>query len=64
MSDWLILVEAAGDLAQHETPHKVMRLRDYIANPKLFTGRRPNVVNLARVETPLGACSERLVLLR
>lgn len=48
MSDWLILVEAAGDLAQHETPHKVMRLRDYIANPKLFTGRRPNVVNLAR----------------
>ncbi|HAQ35998.1 MAG: RimK family alpha-L-glutamate ligase [Maricaulis sp.] len=48
MSDWLILVEAAGDLAQHETPHKVMRLRDYIANPKLFTARRPNVVNLAR----------------
>ena len=48
MSDWLILVDAVNDLAQHETPHKVMRLRDYVANPKLFTARRPNVVNLAR----------------
>ncbi|HXI86477.1 MAG TPA: RimK family protein [Parvularculaceae bacterium] len=48
MSDWLILVEQPSDLAQYETPHKVMRIRDYLTNPGLFTGRRPNVINLAR----------------
>lgn len=48
MSDWLILVESSSDLAQHETPHKVLRARDYLANPRLFTGRRPNIINLAR----------------
>jgi glutathione synthase/RimK-type ligase-like ATP-grasp enzyme len=48
MSDWLILVEYTADLAQHETPHKVMRIRDYLTTPNLFTGRRPNIINLAR----------------
>jgi glutathione synthase/RimK-type ligase-like ATP-grasp enzyme len=48
VSDWLILVEYTGDLAQHETPHKVMRIRDYLTTPTLFTGRRPNIINLAR----------------
>ncbi|MCA8894834.1 MAG: RimK-like ATPgrasp N-terminal domain-containing protein, partial [Amphiplicatus sp.] len=48
MSDWLILVESASDLEQFETPHKVMRIRDYLTNPNLFTGRRPNIINLAR----------------
>ena len=48
MSDWLILVEQASDLEQYETPHKVMRIRDYLTNPNLFTGRRPNIINLAR----------------
>lgn len=48
MSDWLILVESASDLQQYETPHKVMRIRDYLTNPQLFTARRPNVINLAR----------------
>ncbi len=48
MSDWLVLVETASDLAQYETPHKVMRIRDYLTNPGLFTGRRPNIINLAR----------------
>ncbi|WP_297734473.1 RimK family protein [uncultured Maricaulis sp.] len=48
MSDWLILVEFPNDLAQHETPHKVLRVRDYLANPALFTQRRPNILNLAR----------------
>lgn len=48
MSDWLILVEHATDVAQHETPHKVLRVRDYLANPRLFTARRPNIINLAR----------------
>ena len=48
MSDWLILVESLSDIGQAETPHKVMRISDYLANPKLFTGRRPYVLNLAR----------------
>ncbi|MBY0422635.1 MAG: RimK family protein [Parvularculaceae bacterium] len=48
MSDWLILVEFEGDLAQYETPHKVLRARDYLTKPNLFTGRRPNIINLAR----------------
>jgi glutathione synthase/RimK-type ligase-like ATP-grasp enzyme len=48
MSDWLILVENASDLQQYETPHKVMRIRDYLTNPNLFTGRRPNIINLGR----------------
>jgi len=48
VSDWLILVEFPNDLAQHETPHKVLRIRDYLANPALFTQRRPNILNLAR----------------
>mgnify|MGYP003647675343 FL=1 len=48
MSDWLILVDHASDLAQHETPHKVMRVRDYLNAPGLFSGRRPNILNLAR----------------
>jgi glutathione synthase/RimK-type ligase-like ATP-grasp enzyme len=48
VSDWLILVEHATDVAQHETPHKVLRVRDYLANPRLFMARRPNIINLAR----------------
>ncbi len=48
MSDWLILVEALTDIGQAETPHKVMRISDYLAKPALFDGRRPYVLNLAR----------------
>lgn len=48
MSDWLILVENLSDIGQAETPHKVMRIADYLSNPKLFVGRRPYVLNLAR----------------
>lgn len=48
MTDWIILVESANDIAQTETRHKVMRISDYLANPALFAGRRPYVLNLAR----------------
>ena len=48
MSDWLILVDYAGDLGQHETPHKVLKVTDYLTKPRLFAGRRPNIINLAR----------------
>jgi len=48
MSDWLILVDQVRDLRQAETPHKVMLVRDYLARPQLFDGRRPIVINLSR----------------
>ncbi len=48
MTDWIILVEGANDIAQTDTRHKVMRISDYLANPALFAGRRPYVLNLAR----------------
>lgn len=48
MTDWLILVDHAGDIEQAETPHKVMRIRDYLAKPSLFVGRRPYIINFAR----------------
>jgi len=55
MSDWLILVDSAADLEQGETPHKVLNVRDYLARPQLFAGRRPNIVNLARSYAYQGA---------
>ncbi len=48
MTDWLILVESSSDIGQAETPHKVMRIADYLSNPGLFSGRRPYLLNLAR----------------
>ena len=48
MTEWLILVESLSDIGQAETPHKVMRISDYLSSPKLFSGRRPYVLNLAR----------------
>ncbi len=48
MTDWLILVENTVDLDQADTPHKVMRIADYLARPALFAGRRPYILNLAR----------------
>ena len=48
MTDWVILVENANDISQAETPHKVLRVADYIARPALFAGRRPYILNLCR----------------
>jgi glutathione synthase/RimK-type ligase-like ATP-grasp enzyme len=48
MTDWVVLVESAGDISQTETPHKVLRVADYITKPALFAGRRPYIVNLCR----------------
>jgi len=48
LSDWLVLVDALNDIGQAETPHKVMRISDYLKSPSLFSGRRPYVLNLAR----------------
>jgi RimK family alpha-L-glutamate ligase len=48
MTDWLILVDTPKDIEQVETPHKVMRISDYLTNPSLFIGRRPYIINLSR----------------
>ncbi|GJL96838.1 MAG: carboxylate--amine ligase [Hyphobacterium sp.] len=48
MSDWLVLVENANDIGQADTPHKLMRIREYLTRPTLFAGRRPSIFNLAR----------------
>ena len=48
MTDWVILVESASDISQAETPHKVLRVSDYISKPALFAGRRPYILNLSR----------------
>jgi RimK family alpha-L-glutamate ligase len=48
MTDWVVLVESASDISQAETPHKVLRISDYISKPALFAGRRPYILNLAR----------------
>ncbi len=48
MTDWVVLVESASDISQAETPHKVLRIADYISKPGLFAGRRPYILNLAR----------------
>ena len=55
MTDWLILVESESDLKQTETPHKVMRVSDYLTSPALFAARRPYVLNLARSYAYQGA---------
>ncbi|MQX36221.1 RimK family protein [Roseospira navarrensis] len=48
MTDWLILTDQSRDIPQGETPHKVMTVREYLARPQLFEGRRPGIINLSR----------------
>jgi glutathione synthase/RimK-type ligase-like ATP-grasp enzyme len=48
MTEWLILVDQARELPQGDTPHKVLTVREYLARPQLFEGRRPSVVNLSK----------------
>lgn len=48
MTEWLILIEQERDLPQGQTPHKVLTVRDYLAHPELFKGRRPSIINLSR----------------
>ncbi len=48
MTQWVILVENLKDFPNAETPHKVITTRDYLTRPQLFSGARPNFINLAR----------------
>ena len=54
MTDWLILVESDSDLKQTETPHKVMRVSDYLANPTLLSLR----ASMLRAQLPEGGYVE------
>ncbi len=48
MTDWIILVDSSRDVAQADTPHKVLTVRDYLARPQLFRSHRPTIINLSR----------------
>lgn len=48
MTDWIILVDSVRDVAQADTPHKVLTVRDYLARPQLFRSHRPTLINLSR----------------
>ena len=44
---WVILTGRQSHLDQVATPHKVITNRDYLAQPALFRGQRPKVINLS-----------------
>ncbi|MEQ9642467.1 MAG: RimK family protein [Alphaproteobacteria bacterium] len=48
MTEWVVLVDQARELAPAETPHKVVTVREYLARPQHFEGRRPSIVNLSK----------------
>jgi len=48
MPDWVILVDAAKDFPNADTPHKVITTKDYLARSNLFAGTRPKIINLSR----------------
>jgi len=48
MADWVILVDAAKDFPNADTPHKVITTKDYLARTGLFRGTRPKIINLSR----------------
>ena len=48
MTEWVILVDQMRELGQGDTPHKVLTVREYLARPQLFEGRRPSVINLSK----------------
>ncbi len=48
MADWVILVDAAKDFPNADTPHKVITTKDYLARTSLFRGTRPKIINLSR----------------
>lgn len=48
MSICVILAGRVSDVDNGATTHKVMTHRDYLANPALFAGQRPRLINLSR----------------
>jgi len=48
MSDWVIIASALAGFDHAATTHKVLGTRDYLAQPEMFRGARPNIINLSR----------------
>jgi glutathione synthase/RimK-type ligase-like ATP-grasp enzyme len=48
MSDWVILATALAGFDHAATAHKVLATRDYLGQPEMFRGARPNIINLSR----------------
>ena len=49
MSICVILAGRVSDVDNGATTHKVMTHRDYLANPALFAGQRPRLINLSHI---------------
>jgi glutathione synthase/RimK-type ligase-like ATP-grasp enzyme len=47
MSIWVILRANSARLANTETAHKIISVKEYLSAPQLFKGARPHVINLA-----------------
>jgi glutathione synthase/RimK-type ligase-like ATP-grasp enzyme len=46
--DWILIADDLRDLATLGAPFRMMTTRDYVLQPKLLSGSRPKIINLAR----------------
>jgi len=47
-NDWILIADDLRDLAALGAPFRMMTARDYVLQPKLLSGSRPKIINLAR----------------
>lgn len=47
-NDWILIADDLRDLGALAAPFRMMTTRDYVLQPKLFSGTRPKIINLAR----------------
>ena len=47
-NDWILIADDLRDLASLGAPFRMMTTRDYVLQPKLLSGARPKIINLAR----------------
>lgn len=47
-NDWILIADDLRDLAALGAPFRMMTTRDYVLKPKLLSGARPKIINLAR----------------
>ena len=47
-NDWILIADDLRDLAALGAPFRMMTSRDYVLQPKLLSGARPKIINLAR----------------
>jgi len=46
--DWILIADDLRDLAALGAPFRMMTTRDYVLQPRLLSGSRPKIINLAR----------------